>query len=251
MPSLAQRLWSKLVPFRQKFHKANNSSTTAPSETAPSEMTYAPSDFDKRRIENIKRNNEMLRLLGLETVPEDANVKLKQSKKMKKNLNSSSSDEGGSSDDDGSSDYGSSGDVSQMDANNSEERKPSASITVIPVVKTETSAVPAKTQKKKPTIDLTTEDDATTPFIYLVGTTHYDPDDDAKVRDAGVFKVDSVVVEHYKDGAEVVVYRCKYNETTRTWYPVNMADPIRVADVVQYGNNEKYTTKMNRILSMK
>ena len=197
---------------------------------------------------------------------------------MKKNLNSSSSDEGGSSDDDGSSDYGSSGDVSQMDANSSEERKPSASITVIPVVKTETSAVPAKkqkkkptidlttvipvvktetssvpakTQKKKPTIDLTTEDDATTPFIYLVGTTHYDPDDDAKVRDAGVFKVDSVVVEHYKDGAEVVVYRCKYNETTRTWYPVNMADPIRVADVVQYGNNEKYTTKMNRILSMK
>ena len=42
----------------------------------------------------------------------------------------------------------------------------------------------------------------------MVGTTHYDPDDDAKVRDAGVFKVDSVVVEHYKDGAEVVEYRC-------------------------------------------
>ena len=47
-------------------------------------MTYAPSDFDKRRMENIKRNNQMLRQLGLETVPEDANVKLKQSKKMKK-----------------------------------------------------------------------------------------------------------------------------------------------------------------------
>ena len=47
-------------------------------------MTYAPSDFDKRRIENIKRNNEMLRQLGSETVPEDANVKLKQSKKVKK-----------------------------------------------------------------------------------------------------------------------------------------------------------------------
>jgi hypothetical protein len=202
-------------------------------------MTYAPSDFEKRRIENIKRNNEMLRQLGSETVPEDANVKLKQSKKVKKNSNSSSSDEGGSSDDDGSSDYGSSGDVSQMDANNSEERKP-ASITVIPVVKTETSAVPAKTQKKKPTIDLTTvipvvktetssvpakkqkkkptidlttEDDATTPFIYLVGTTHYDPDDDAKVRDAGVFKVDSAVVEHYKNVAEVVVFHFKFNET--------------------------------------
>ena len=66
-----------------------------------------------------------------------------------------------------------------------------------------------------------------------------------------MFKVDSVVAEHYKDGAELVVYRCKYNETTRAWNPVNMADPIRVADVVQYGNNEKYTAKMNLIFSIK
>ena len=53
------------------------------------------------------------------------------------------------------------------------------------------------------------------------------------------------------NGAEVVVYRFKFNETTRTWNPVNMTDPIRVADVVQYGNNKRYTTKMNRILSMR
>ena len=61
LPSLAERLWSKFAPIRQKFHKANNSSTTGPTETAPPEMTYAPSDIDKRRSENIKRNNDMLR----------------------------------------------------------------------------------------------------------------------------------------------------------------------------------------------
>ena len=88
------------------------------------------------------------------------------------------------------------------------------------------------------------------PFLHLVGTTHYDPDIDEKNPDAGVFKVHSVVVEHYKDGDEVVVYRCKYNEMTRTWNPVNMDDPIRVADVVQYGNNKGYNTKKKRILSL-
>ena len=208
-------------------------------------MTYAPSDIEKSRSENIKRNNDMLRQLGIEIDTEDANAKRKQPKKVKKtsNNNSSSSDDGSSSDDD------SCDDDSREDPNNSEERKPSACKTSIPIVKTEISSVPENKQKKKPTINLTTEDDAATPFTYLVGTTHYDPDDNAKVRDAGVFKVDSVVVEHYKNGAEVVVYRCKFNETTRTWNPVNMTDPIRVADVVQYGNNKRYTTQMNRILN--
>jgi hypothetical protein len=101
------------------------------------------------------------------------------------------------------------------------------------------------------TIDLTTEDhdNDIKPFLHLVGTTHYDPDIDEKNPDAGVLKVNSVVVEHYyKDGDEVVVYRCKYNEMTRTWNPVNMDDPIRVADVVQYGNNKGYNIKIDCIL---
>ena len=93
-------------------------------------------------------------------------------------------------------------------------------------------------------------DDATTPFLYLVGTTHYDPDIGTENPDAGVFKVDSVVVEHYKDGDEVVVYRCKYNDITREWNLVNTADPIRVGDVVQYTKDKAYITIMNRILSM-
>ena len=75
----------------------------------------------------------------------------------------------------------------------------------------------------------------------LVGHTHTDVDriidSGVKNSDAGVFKVESVVVEHYKSGAEVVVYRCKYNEKTRTWNPGNMKDPIRVADEVQYTKN--------------
>ena len=87
-------------------------------------------------------------------------------------------------------------------------------------------------------------------FLHLLGTTHYDPDDGEENPDAGVFKVDSVVFEHYKDCDEVVVYRCKYNEMTRTWNPVNMDDPIRVADVVQDGNNKGYNTKKKRILSL-
>ena len=179
----------------KNFIKRTNSSTIAPSETAPSEMTYAPSDLEKRRIENIKRNNEMLRQLGIETVTEDANVKLKQPKKLKKALNSSSSSEDSSSDDDSCDD-------------NSEERNLSTCITSVPVVNADISAVPAKKQVKK--IDLTTEDEhAITSFLSLVATTHYDPDNGVKNPDAGVFKVESVVVEHYKSGAEVVVYRCK------------------------------------------
>ena len=87
------------------------------------------------------------------------------------------------------------------------------------------------------------------PFLHLLGTTHYDPDDGEENPDAGVFKVDFVVVEHYKDGDEVVVYRCKYNEMTRTWNPVNKKDPIRVADVVQYGNTKAYNKKMDEIIN--
>ena len=89
------------------------------------------------------------------------------------------------------------------------------------------------------------------PFLYLLDTTHYDPDDGEKKPDAGVFKVDSVVVEHYyMDGDEVVVYRCKYNELTRTWNPVNRKDPIRVADVVEYTKNPRHIKKMNDNLNM-
>ena len=132
---------------------------------------------------------------------------------------------------------------------NPEERKIPACMTSAPIIKAEKSSVPTKkqkNQKKHVTIDLSTEDhdNAIKPFLHLVGTTHYDPDDGEENSDAGVFKIDSVVVEHYKDGDEVVVYRCKYNEMTRTWNPVNMDDPIRVADVVQYGNNKGYNTKM-------
>ena len=45
---------------------------------------------------------------------------------------------------------------------------------------------------------MTTEDDyAITQFLSFVGTTHYDPDNGVKNPDAGVFNVESVVVEHY------------------------------------------------------
>ena len=88
------------------------------------------------------------------------------------------------------------------------------------------------------------------PFLYLLDTTHYDPDDGEKKPDAVVFKVDSVVVEHYKDGDKVVVYRCKYNELIRTWNPVNRKDPIRVADVVEYTKNPRHIKKMKDILNM-
>ena len=41
LPSLAQRLFGViLLPILQTFHKANNSSTIAPFETAPPEMNY-------------------------------------------------------------------------------------------------------------------------------------------------------------------------------------------------------------------
>ena len=177
-----------------------------------------------------------------------ADVKVRRIRKVKVASHSSGSSDDSSCEDD------SCDDVSQEEASICEERKPSTSITSIPVVKAEVSSVSTKKQrkqKKHQTIDLTTEDhdDAIKPFLHLVGTTHYDPDVGEEDPDAGVFKVDSVVVEHYKDGDEVVVYRSKYNENTRTWNPVNMEDPIRVADVVKYGNSKRYNTKMNRIMS--
>ena len=53
------------------------------------------------------------------------------------------------------------------------------------------------------------------PFLHLLGTTHYDPDDGEENPDAGVFKVDSVVVELLKECDEVVVYRCNYMEFSK------------------------------------
>ena len=226
LPSLAQRLWSKLAPFQLKFHKANK---TPAAPAAATEPNYEQSDLEKLRNANIQRNNNMLMSLGLATVTEDAkanrsDVKVRRTKNMSWNCSSSSND--------GSCDDGSSDDGSQEDDDNSADRKYSTCETSVPAAKADTS-VPTKKQKNQKKQSTGEHDDATTPFLYLVGTTHYDPDDGVKNPDAGVFKVDSVVVEHYKDGDEVVVFRCKYNELTRTWNPVNKKDAIRVADVVQ------------------
>ena len=265
LPSLVQRLWSKLTPFRLKFQKANKISQAASPKT-----DYEPSALEKRRLKNIERNNDVLRQLGLWTSTGDAQttrsrVKAKGLKKMRAASDSDTSDDD-SSDEDSFHDICKGGAVDNSEernrlacaasapvfkpdissSNESEEEEP-ACTTSVPIVKPETSSFPAKKKQKK--LDsLSADNDSIKPFLHLVDTMHYDPDTGAKNPDAGVFQVDSVVVEHYKDGAEVVVYRRKFNEDTRTWNPVNLEDPIRVADMEQYTKNKRYVTKMNRIL---
>jgi len=249
LPSLVERLWCKVDPFRSKFQKSNDTSVT--SNTEPN---HEPSAFEKLRNENIKRNNELLRQLGMATIPEDAKLdrsggKVKRLKKKHAASSSSSSSENGSCEED-SHDDDSKGDITIFDGRNSSTR-----VSSVPVVKADNTLM-STTKQMKPknmlSIDLTAADydEAVRPFLYLVNTTHYDPDEGEKKPDAGVFKVDSVVVEHYKDGDEVVVYRCKYNDMTREWNPVNKKDPIRVADVVQYTKNKRYQLMMNGILNM-
>ena len=82
-------------------------------------------------------------------------------------------------------------------------------------------------------------------FDHLYGTTHYDADK----SDCGVFKCVKIVAEDFGDGAEVVVYRSKYDPKTRSWGEVNMEDAIRVGDVVNCHNNKTYIAKMNAILN--
>ena len=77
-------------------------------------------------------------------------------------------------------------------------------------------------------------------YSYLKDTIHYDPDD------AGVFKCVRIVAEDFGDGAEVVVYRCKYNAQTGKWGATRKNDPIHVADVVKY--YEKYQSRPQAIV---
>ena len=204
LPSLVERLWCKVDPFRSKFQKSNDTSVT--SNTEPN---HEPSAFEKLRNENIKRNNELLRQLGMATIPEDAKLdrsggKVKRLKKKHAASSSSSSSENGSCEED-SHDDDSKGDITIFDGRNSSTR-----VSSVPVVKADNTLM-STTKQMKPknmlSIDLTAADydEAVRPFLYLVNTTHYDPDEGEKKPDAGVFKVDSVVVEYYKDGDEVVV----------------------------------------------
>ena len=127
LPSLAHRLWSKLEPFRLRFHQANNVVSAA----APSERNHEPSAYEKIRQASIKRNNDMLRVLGLPTVSVDAKVnrsclRLKQPTKVNKGSSSSCS-----SSDDGSSDDDSCGDDSQGDTKKYGDGKPSTCVTFV------------------------------------------------------------------------------------------------------------------------
>ena len=72
-------------------------------------------------------------------------------------------------------------------------------------------------------------------YDYLVGTLHYDPEDDV------VFKCDSIAVV----GGDVVVYRCKYNSKSRTWGKVNINDPIHIADILDYHSNPTNDDEVN------
>ena len=91
LPKLVQRLWSKLAPFRVKFQNANNTSAAAQSAAAAPEVNYELSAFEKLRNDNIKRNEDMLRQLGFESITEGsavkhANMKVQPSRKVKISL---------------------------------------------------------------------------------------------------------------------------------------------------------------------
>ena len=83
-------------------------------------------------------------------------------------------------------------------------------------------------------------------YLYLVGTTHYDPDED----DAGVFKCIKIVAEDSNDGHgfQASVYRSKYDAKTQKWGKVNMDDPIYADSVVLVHANKACVKRMNSIL---
>ena len=130
---------------RLKFQKDNN---TYPAAAAPPETNYEPSEFEKLRNENINRNNDMLRKVGIEPVTEvsavnRSDVKDQRSHPRKvKEASSSSSDDGSCYDDDCD-------DVNQRDASNPEERKLPTCMTPAPIIKAEKSSVPTKNDNFK------------------------------------------------------------------------------------------------------
>ena len=44
---------------------------------------------------------------------------------------------------------------------------------------------------------------------------------------------------------DVAVYRYKYNSKSRTWGKVNMKDPIRIGDILNYHNNPSNQENVN------
>ena len=222
-----QRLWRKLKDYRKAFrknnriHKAvrNRRSTSSASASGTKNELSA---LDKLRNDNIQRNNDFLRSLGLDSII------MERKGKTRKQGNSSSvegSDE--DTEDDEDSDDDDESPVKLQDA------------------KIQSAVVIDLSVDKKNEED----DEDLKPYLYLKGTMHYDSDE-PDGNDQGVFRCDVVTVEDFKDGAEVVVYCSKFNEATRKWDATNMDDPIRVADVVDYYKSRKNRNMMNRILNM-
>ena len=89
-----------------------------------------------------------------------------------------------------------------------------------------------------------TVQDITSPFQYLLHTTHYDPDD------SGVFRCDKIELYTYKDGAEIVVYRSKFDENTHQWSQTNTDDPITAISVAKLSKVAKNVKMMRGILGV-
>ena len=76
-------------------------------------------------------------------------------------------------------------------------------------------------------------------YEFLVGKSHYDPDDDA------VYKTTRVAVNTEGD---VVVYRSKYSTNTGKWGKENTRDCIHVQDIIGYTEDHANEERMNSIL---
>ena len=81
-------------------------------------------------------------------------------------------------------------------------------------------------------------------YKYLIGTTHYDPDDKC------VYRCLRVVAEDFGSGAEVVVYRSAYIAKTKKWRKEDR-DPVRVRDIIEYYDNEENIAMVSSILHPK
>ena len=233
LPSLVQRLWRKLKDYRIVFRKNNGiqkatTSRRSISAASASGTNDEISALDKIRNDNIQRNNHFLHSLGLGSIIKDS--KGKASKQCRK-VNSRSDEESDDGCDENSEDDDDSDDVySPVKAQDAKVQ----STVVIDL------SVDEKNEE---------EDEDLKPYLYLKGTMHYDSDE-PDGTDQGVFRCEIITVEDFKDGAEIVVYRSKFNAATRKWEATNMDDPIRVADIVEYYKSRKNRKMMNSILNM-
>ena len=81
-------------------------------------------------------------------------------------------------------------------------------------------------------------------YKYLIGSTHYDPDDKC------VYRCLRVVAEDFGSGAEVVVYRSAYIAKTKKWRKEDR-DPVHVRDIIEYHDNEENVAMVSSILHPK